>query len=64
MSEYQQAQEARRLEAEKNVVCTECGRCFIRRYATSNVLLKRRKSVSEQADDVQCESCERWFRSR
>ena len=24
-SEYQQAQEARRLEAEKNVVCTECG---------------------------------------
>ena len=30
MSEHQQAQEARRLEVEKNVVCTECGRCFRR----------------------------------
>ena len=30
MSEHQQAQEARRLEAEKNVVCTKCGRCFRR----------------------------------
>ena len=30
MSEHQQEQEARSLEAEKNVVCTECRRCFIR----------------------------------
>ena len=29
-SEHQQAQEAMQLEAEKNVVCTECGRCFRR----------------------------------
>ena len=28
-----------------------------------NVLLKRRKPVSEQADAMQCESCGRWFRS-
>ena len=67
MSEHQQAQEARRLEAEQKVVCTECGRCFRRESDKARhkcIAERRRKLVREQADAVQCEICERWFRSR
>ena len=57
-SEYQQAQEAKSLEAEKTVVCILCvGDVLERRVTrhTKNILRKRRKSVSEQTDAVQCE---------
>ena len=49
-----QAHEARRLEAEKNVVCTECGRCFRRESvkACHKCIAERRKPVSEQANAV------------
>ena len=45
MSEHQQAQEARRLEAEKNVVCTVCRRCFIRENDKA-----RHKCIAEEEE--------------
>ena len=67
MSEHHQEQEARRLEAEKNVVCIQCWRCFRSERDKAchfKCIAERRKSVSEQADAFLCESCGRWFRSR
>ena len=47
-------------------MCTECRRCFRRKSdkARHKCIAERWKSVSEQAEAVQCESCGRWFRSR
>ena len=48
-SEHQQAQEARRLEKEKNVVYIQCGRCFRRESdkACHKYIAERRKSVND-----------------
>jgi len=48
------------------VMCSECGRSFRRESdkARHKCLSGRAKPVREQAGAVQCERCERWFRSR
>ena len=66
LGEHQQTQKARGSGAERNVECTECGRCFRRESDRKRHMCvrERMRPVNEQAGAVQCGSCERWFRSR
>ena len=66
LSDHQQVQEARRPGTEKNVVWSECRRCFRRECdkACHKCTAERDKPVSEQIGAIQCERCRRWFKSR
>lgn len=66
MSTSTDGHDTRRVDAEKNVLCTECGRCFRRESdkAHHKCAAERRRPVSEQAGAVKCKCCERWFWSR
>ena len=66
LSELQIAENKRWSNAEKRVVCLECGQCFRKESAKfqNNFVIERNKPVSEQAGAVQCTVCKKWFRSR
>ena len=65
LSDHQQVQEARRPGTEKNVVCSECGRCFRMECdkACHKCTAERDKPVIEQIGAVHCKRCRRWFKS-
>ena len=52
--------------APKGMVCEVCSRSFRREgdKKRHKCVSERRKPVSEQLGAVQCQSCQKWFRSR
>ena len=66
LGEHQQEQRASGPIGEKTVLCRECGRWFRREADKTRhkCAAERRRPVCEQGGALQCEGCQRWFRSR
>ena len=66
LGEHQQEQRASGPMGEKTVLCRECGQWFRRERDKTRhkCAAERRRPVCGQGGALQCEGCQRWFRSR